>query len=155
MDDVGAPLPGLDELGNDLRRILKVAVHVDDRVALGMAQAGQYTGSDTEPAGHIHNFDARIPLALGVEGVEGVVRRIVIDEDELVVHARCGHDDLDPADELGEDLGLVPEGEHDRQQRHRPPKRAIAKDSAQSTDRRTYSPQTKWTLLPPSPNADR
>jgi hypothetical protein len=65
VDDVGAVAPPLEQQRNDLRRILQVGVHVDDRLASGRRHSRQHPFRDAKPPRHVENLDSRVSFSLG------------------------------------------------------------------------------------------
>ncbi len=80
--------PETDQIGNQLGRVLQVAIHDDDRSPSGMFEASAYRRLLPEiPAQADHD---RL-FVLAVQGVEQVGRRVpaaIVDEDYLEVRAR-------------------------------------------------------------------
>ena len=86
MDDVRAIAPAFEQLRNHLRWILEVAVHVHDRVATRRRQSSENTFGDTEPARHVEELHARVPLPFRQQHRHGVIGRGVVDADNFVIN---------------------------------------------------------------------
>ena len=94
VDDVEALAPALDELGDQLGRVLEVAVDHDDGVAARRLQPGDRRHRLAEAPREAQHLDARVALAQRQDQLLGAVGRGIDAEDQLprsseaVEHAR-------------------------------------------------------------------
>ena len=73
VDDLRAVAPGGDEVGEDLRRVLEVAVHLDHRAAACVVEAGCERGLVAEVAREAEDAHARIVLVEPAQHARGFV----------------------------------------------------------------------------------
>ena len=76
--------PFRDQGRYHLGRMLEVAIHEDDRLAVGMAQPGAERGLMAEIACECNKTHGLIAFRQGLNLGQGVVGRAVIDKDDLV-----------------------------------------------------------------------
>ena len=84
VDDVRAGPPALHELGDDLGRVLQVAVHDDHRLARGMVQARRNCRLMAEIAAQVDHREVRVRLLQLVYQTGRLVAAAVVHEDDLV-----------------------------------------------------------------------
>src|SRR2546430_12965684 len=83
VDDLVAFAPAGDQVGRELRRILEIAVHDDDRVARRAVEAGRDRHLVAEVAREPEHLETGVAPAQVREQVGAPVRAAVVDEDHL------------------------------------------------------------------------
>ena len=107
VDHVESLAPTGRHLQHDLRGVLEIGVHDDDRVAGGDVHAGGDRDLVTEVPGKTKDLEARIGLPRREHQVVAAVAASVVDEDDLGGRVEAVEQEPEPADELGQGLLLV------------------------------------------------
>ena len=76
--------PRVEELADDLGRILQVAVHDDDRLSAGMIDAGRDRGLVSEVPAEMEDDEPGVVRGQAVGELGGPVAAAVVDPDDLV-----------------------------------------------------------------------
>src|SRR5262245_34572953 len=82
-NDLAAFEPFVHEVGNELGRILQIAIHDNRRVRVGMSEAGGDGGLVAEVAGQLHYGEMRIGGSLLEQQVGGAVGATIVHVDDL------------------------------------------------------------------------
>lgn len=111
--------PARDQFGDQFGRVLKVGVHVDDRVAFRVTHPCQHALRNAEVIRHVDNDEIVSRPELVHQDIERSIRGIVVDKNQLIimndalVPFRPQHGAQAP-DECGQDGLFVVERQHDR-----------------------------------------
>ena len=103
--DVRAVAPALDHVGDQLGRVLQVAVEHRDGVAARVVEAGRDRHLVPERAREVQHAQPLVGVRELVEDLRGAVGRAVVDDDQLVRETFEGRDDA--AVELAHEVDLV------------------------------------------------
>jgi hypothetical protein len=108
VDDFSAAAPGGHELGNQLRRILEVAVHQHDGIGVGERQAGGQRRLMAEVARQLDQPEARVVALLPLHDGRRIIRAAVVDVQHAATQLGQGIEHrAQAAMELGQVLLLV------------------------------------------------
>jgi hypothetical protein len=93
--DIGVPVQeGVHEIPETVSRALLVIVDEDDIVAVGKVTAAGQRVVTSAVLGEVNGEDLRIIFRLSSDNVEQIVRRTVIDGNDLISKIRPFRDDL-------------------------------------------------------------
>ena len=112
-NDASSVLPGLNQFGNQLRRVLQIAVEQDHRVGVDLMQPGADGGLMAEVARKFDDLKPRIAGSPFEKQRDGLIRAAVVDERDFPTLAGfiAGIDQA--AMQFRDILGLIEKRNHD------------------------------------------
>ena len=141
VDDVVAFAPLCIERGDELGRVLQIAVHQDDRVARSDIDAGRGSELVTEIAREINQHDMLASCELVADARERAVGAAVVYQDDLVRgRAFQTPDDCNDALDERDDVALFVVQRYDNAERRHD-------RSASTRARRTFGMQRLWAIV--------
>ncbi|MGC4122747.1 MAG: hypothetical protein QM765_50880 [Myxococcales bacterium] len=115
-DDLRALPPLGEQLRDELGRVLQVAVHQHDDVALGVGQPRRHRRLQAEVARQADDLERRVGLGPLGEQRPGLVAAAVVHGDDLELAAQLRQRGEEPVAQLGNDRLLVEERDDDAQE---------------------------------------
>jgi hypothetical protein len=109
VDDIGAGAPAREQRRDQLGRILKVGVHVDDDIAARGGHPGQHAFGHAEPARQVQDLDARVPFAFLQQNGQRRIGGCVVDINHLIGRMLRRKHRIQPRDHRRNRFGFVAE----------------------------------------------